>query len=769
MAAILTNARKGFGTIMSKTFIKILFIFILLTLSLLFTFALVTGDLFRNIFVDKTYEKNIKELNIIADSIQTIHDSVLQFTMSTMEDPSTDTLLHQASATSAVGYHAMDELAQSIKLNPYFHSVSLYSGYTGEYFSTLTSHSQKDDYFRNAVDNYQDMAVLSPVCRVLPADVYYTNSTVYSYFFYETNSENHVAKAISVNIGAQWICDYLNRLKGNDAQAYIIDMQNGTFIDSSTQIYKLNETNREFINKIVDTGSKQGSFLKDNTTNDMLVTFQWVTDLNWILVVEEPNNEFQETINNTKQSIIQITVVLILLGLMISIYASRRIYKPWGRLYQKLVGGSHQSSKKGRLYDDVNLIRDSIELSQKQLEEYLQYKNSAKNVLLETYIRALLLEDAQTIEKLPKKDRAAFEEKLSQSMSIMLFQVDHWKQIKSAVAGSKDACGYSLLQLTNSLFPSDSNYSSLKWVYLGDGKFLLIAFDEIISAQWPNWQDQIGMIQSQFFTKTGFTVSIMLGGQAAGVSELMGVYDKTLDFLRYTILFNRQSMLDQQTIDTCTGQTVKYDEMLERALIESVCNGHKQEAQRLLEEILEKYRKGDLYTFRLYLTQLFLNLDKRLENLEKIRGPQSSLLTNGLYRKLPELQTLDDIRENFAGEIQNITLANQSDSRNDTVVTTVKEYVQAHYTEEFGLKTIAAHYNFSPGYLGVLFKDAVGMSVLEYTNNIRLEAAERLIRDTNLNMKDIMQQTGFINESNFYKLFKKKYGLTPKSYRVKHR
>ena len=67
----------------------------------------------------------------------------------------------------------------------------------------------------------------------------------------------------------------------------------------------------------------------------------------------------------------------------------------------------------------------------------------------------------------------------------------------------------------------------------------------------------------------------------------------------------------------------------------------------------------------------------------------------------------------------------------------------------------------------MLFKNEVGLSVLEYTNEVQLEAAEQLIKNTNLHICDIMQECGFRNESNFYRLFKNKYGVTPKSYRVR--
>lgn len=49
----------------------------------------------------------------------------------------------------------------------------------------------------------------------------------------------------------------------------------------------------------------------------------------------------------------------------------------------------------------------------------------------------------------------------------------------------------------------------------------------------------------------------------------------------------------------------------------------------------------------------------------------------------------------------------------------------------------------------------------------RLEYAERLLTVTDKSISEISAQSGFNNESYFYKLFRKKYGTTPRDYRLK--
>lgn len=61
-------------------------------------------------------------------------------------------------------------------------------------------------------------------------------------------------------------------------------------------------------------------------------------------------------------------------------------------------------------------------------------------------------------------------------------------------------------------------------------------------------------------------------------------------------------------------------------------------------------------------------------------------------------------------------------------------------------------------------KTTTGLSPIELIRNIRLEAGAQLLRETNLNISEIAQKTGFSSRSYFARNFKLVYGITPKDY-----
>ena len=63
------------------------------------------------------------------------------------------------------------------------------------------------------------------------------------------------------------------------------------------------------------------------------------------------------------------------------------------------------------------------------------------------------------------------------------------------------------------------------------------------------------------------------------------------------------------------------------------------------------------------------------------------------------------------------------------------------------------------------FKNNTGITFIDNLLEIRLGHASRLLIDTNQTISEIAYNCGFNNISNFNRLFKKKKGCAPKSFR----
>ena len=96
------------------------------------------------------------------------------------------------------------------------------------------------------------------------------------------------------------------------------------------------------------------------------------------------------------------------------------------------------------------------------------------------------------------------------------------------------------------------------------------------------------------------------------------------------------------------------------------------------------------------------------------------------------------------------------------------EQVNTRYPEDISVERLAAESGMSVAHLRRLFVRTIGMSPGRYITTTRINAASRLLEQTNLCISDIASDTGFCDQSHFTKMFKSVRGLTPGAYRKRH-
>ena len=94
-----------------------------------------------------------------------------------------------------------------------------------------------------------------------------------------------------------------------------------------------------------------------------------------------------------------------------------------------------------------------------------------------------------------------------------------------------------------------------------------------------------------------------------------------------------------------------------------------------------------------------------------------------------------------------------------------KEWIAENFSLAVSLQDSADIAMLSPEHFLRLFKRAYGMTPHHYLTAVRIDAACRLIRETNLDITNICAQTGFESLSSFSALFKQRKGLSPSQYR----
>ncbi|HEV7814186.1 MAG TPA: GlxA family transcriptional regulator [Janthinobacterium sp.] len=103
--------------------------------------------------------------------------------------------------------------------------------------------------------------------------------------------------------------------------------------------------------------------------------------------------------------------------------------------------------------------------------------------------------------------------------------------------------------------------------------------------------------------------------------------------------------------------------------------------------------------------------------------------------------------------------------KNDSPVAAVQGYVLANLEIEHTLPSIAGHMRMSERNLSRIFKQEVGVTLMSYVNDARIDAARRYLESTDRGLGDIARRCGFSNPATLRRIFTKRLGISPVDYR----
>lgn len=92
-------------------------------------------------------------------------------------------------------------------------------------------------------------------------------------------------------------------------------------------------------------------------------------------------------------------------------------------------------------------------------------------------------------------------------------------------------------------------------------------------------------------------------------------------------------------------------------------------------------------------------------------------------------------------------------------------YLSLNYSQRIKINDLAKYIGINRSYLTNSFKKVMKVSPQEFLVNLRMEKAVSLLSQTDLSVGAIASHVGYEDPLAFSKIFKQKYGLSPKTYR----
>ena len=268
---------------------------------------------------------------------------------------------------------------------------------------------------------------------------------------------------------------------------------------------------------------------------------------------------------------------------------------------------------------------------------------------------------------------------------------------------------------------------------------LLCRIEELIRQQWE--KEDIRMRQSEVFMSE---------------SQMVSIYEQTLLF------FHKELGLPGETIPQEKEEVLIFDRWKKALMLREYA-----EAKAMVPEVLASYvlSADDAYvrTSRQYAV---INTV-----IQSAQGEDTRYHGNHMPEWMNALKGCDSVKELSAclkeilSEFED--LGSQYTMRQkERLSYKIKKIIEENYNQHFlGLCYISEQVGVSTSYVSKVFKEEYGIGVVEYMNELWIEAAKKLMEKEGITIKEVAEQVGFTSDIHFIRIFKKYENITPGVYK----
>jgi AraC-like DNA-binding protein len=240
------------------------------------------------------------------------------------------------------------------------------------------------------------------------------------------------------------------------------------------------------------------------------------------------------------------------------------------------------------------------------------------------------------------------------------------------------------------------------------------------------------------------------------------------EMFKYQLRYSQNSILFMEDMEESPVVYPQFPQWLEENILNAIRRGDNFETDAALEKFIrytlenDKIRQWYNLTFSRLLVDIMrlcheYNLDQHLSGLKRIEFEQLFTLKNwkSIY---------DWFKEKYTDPL--LHLIHQSVVQKEAaLIDRMKKIAETRYHEYLSVENIGKELSMSATFLRLVFKQGTGMAFNTYLTKCRIEAAKKMLRETDMLLSDIAKKITYQNAQNFIRTFRRETGITPGEYR----
>lgn len=727
-----------------KVFIRILLLCILLV-------ATVTLIVSSFMYINLENEITAQNSQFIMDSLEKVGNSATFMSewvsnqMIQMLYDSDISMLMNMSMVEQNRFPVILQRQKSFKLSSSnIHSIYVYNGMTRMFYTETSANYQipRDKFFDTAILPYVDDKAkalhLKPIPRHLNfmRNGYQINTEVYTYILYDNPSQlTEHSNVIVFNISREWLDEAILTLDKQTASDLLIINRQGLVVYGGDTIpMNTNLSADPAINEVISSSSSKGYFIAGKNSNKQFITYVRGSGKqnDWIYVYRLPAKTLLKDITNTQQAFLRGSVIMLLLGLMGSVFYAIYVYRPFKVMQNKLT-------------EMESTYRSHLESEQQAF---------LRTVLVESTMELAELDEAMAVHGLPRL--------ASRPVQMALFVMDRFRS-----------------------FEQDHNHEQRQKLRAAIAHFILKhaephgvafavqterdCFTLIMNSPADGAADvrQIARaVQAEVQADLNLSLSVVLGASNTNWFSLMDPYNSLRSALPQRVFLGHGCTIDISTQVLLAG--FEYPAAKEKQMCQALLLRNGPESVNCFRDMLEAARYYGGSILEVALLRAVTAVMETVDKLNHDSGKSVTYRFDGFIAQLSSHETLQELigafEAMFASILQQMSTG-KTQSHKEIVDKIVTALHQRYPEWALSIDSFDDLSDFSGIHLTRLFRRYIGESFSDYLRRVRLKEAGELLVTTNVPMTKVSEMVGILNVNHFSTLFKKEYGMTPTEYR----
>lgn len=551
------------------------------------------------------------------------------------------------------------------------------------------------------------------------------------------------------NIVKKYTPDNLESVMIIDESGMIISHTDSKYIGKSTSEF-------EYLNNL-DGNKESGNITRLVNNIPTVISYQTSELSGWKYIAFTPMSNIYQTTQNIFKTIIYIAIFTIILCIMISLLAAKRIARPIRQLATKCRQSPYFKGIKGN--NEYLLINSTLDdLAEIMARKEMEMKEITP-LLTVNFITWLFSSNVSDVNEINKKMDILKIKFTFNKFCIMAVKIK--STLKDFSGNDKESYSYEYERARTSVLLEDclnTNFSRCIIHNKEDEMVLFINYDCNMN--------QLEDICEEVFEEdsNGYTHYLAFGSGVDNIAKIADSYKAAFIGVEYSYFYPERHIF---TFD----EIIRYENsnssnlILLNNLINSLKSENCEKIVSDFDSIINMLRANNCSLGQMKST--LVHVASLVNDFINNKPDQNS----SLMSPMEKFSDIADFSIQIKALISDKFMNNKTDAGNvsNTINSAKKNIEENLLNSQLSLESVAKDLCISSNYLSRIFRNECNITFIEYVTSLKMQKGRKLLLETEMTIDEISRYLGYSTAQYFISKFKRNFGLTPNAYKCRYK